>query len=93
LTRQKGELLENLFFLVPRNIGLKSARAFSSRINSDLGKTEIAKNAYRFYGDCLPSVTISDELHQEIKNAVKEGACCSVNHYVERTLKASLKKK
>jgi len=58
-----------------------------------LGKTEIAIIAYDFVGDFLASITISDELHQKIEKAVKEGACCSVNHYVERTLNASLKKK
>jgi len=48
---------------------------------------------YITFGDHLPSVTISDDLHQKIKEAVKEGACCSVNHYVERTLNNSLGKK
>jgi len=56
-------------------------------------KTEIENITYVVYGDYLASVTISDDLHQKIKQAVKEGACCSVSHYVERTLKASLKKK
>jgi len=41
----------------------------------------------------LPSITISDEMHQKIKKAVKEDACCSVDHYVERTLNASLGEK
>ncbi|MGD9131302.1 MAG: hypothetical protein PVH73_06990 [Candidatus Bathyarchaeota archaeon] len=41
----------------------------------------------------MPSVTVSDDLYEKIKQAVKEGACCSVNHYVKRTLTASLKKK
>jgi len=41
----------------------------------------------------MPAVTISDELYKKVQDAVKKGACCSVNHYVERTLEASLKKK
>jgi hypothetical protein len=38
----------------------------------------------------VPSVTISEDLKNKIEKAVKNGACCSVDHYVERTLKASL---
>lgn len=31
-----------------------------------------------------------EDLQKKIEKAVKNGACCSVNHYVERTLEASL---
>jgi len=40
----------------------------------------------------MANITISDELMSEIEKAVKNGACCSANHYIETTLKASLKK-
>ena len=39
----------------------------------------------------MATVNISDELKGKIEEAVKNGACCSVNHWVERTLKAALK--
>jgi Arc/MetJ-type ribon-helix-helix transcriptional regulator len=35
-------------------------------------------------------VNIPDELKEKIEEAVKNGACCSVDHLVERTLKAAL---
>lgn len=41
----------------------------------------------------VPTVKVSEELHKKIEDAVKKGACCSVDHYVERTLKAALEKK
>jgi hypothetical protein len=41
-------------------------------------------------GSFLAKITISDDLHQKIKKAVEKGACCSVDHYVERTLNKSL---
>jgi len=39
----------------------------------------------------MASINISDDLKEKIEEAVKKGACCSVNHWVERTLKAALK--
>ena len=39
----------------------------------------------------LTAVNIPDELYGEIEKAVKSGACCSVNHWVKKTLKAALK--
>lgn len=41
-------------------------------------------------GSFLAKINISDDLHQKIKKAVEKGACCSVDHYVERTLNKSL---
>ena len=38
----------------------------------------------------MASVNISDDLKGKIEAAVKNGACCSVDHWVERTLKAAL---
>jgi len=40
---------------------------------------------------CLTAVKIPDELYGEIEKAVKNGACCSVNHWIKKTLKAALK--
>ena len=39
----------------------------------------------------MANVTIPDELKTKIQKAVKNGACCSVDHWVERTLNAALK--
>ena len=39
----------------------------------------------------MATVNISDELKGKIEEAVKNGACNSVNHWVEKTLKAALK--
>ena len=39
----------------------------------------------------MASINIPDELKGKIAEAVKNGACCSVDHWVERTLKAALK--
>ena len=38
----------------------------------------------------MVKVNIPDELKEKIDAAVKKGACCSVDHWVERTLKAAL---
>ena len=38
----------------------------------------------------MATINISDELKEKIDEAVKNGACCSVDHWVERTLKAAL---
>jgi len=40
----------------------------------------------------VPNVTISEELYNKMEEAVEKGACCSVDHYVQRSLEASLKK-
>lgn len=39
----------------------------------------------------MATVNIPDELKTKIQKAVKNGACCSVDHWVERTLNAALK--
>lgn len=39
----------------------------------------------------MATVNVSDELKSKIQKAVKNGACCSVDHWVERTLNAALK--
>lgn len=39
----------------------------------------------------MGTVNVPDELKSKIETAVKNGACCSVDHWVERTLKAALK--
>ena len=38
----------------------------------------------------MATVNIPNELKEKIEEAVKNGACCSVDHWVEKTLKAAL---
>ena len=39
----------------------------------------------------MASVNIPDDLHKKVESAVANGACCSVDHYIERTLEEKLK--
>ncbi len=41
----------------------------------------------------MPNVTISEELYNKLREAVRKGACCRVDNYVQRALEASLKKR
>jgi hypothetical protein len=49
------------------------------------------ENHIDFGGNIMATVNIPDELKTKIQKAVKNGACCSVDHWVEKTIKAALK--
>ena len=56
--------------------------------HSDEHKKKFINSA--FLENSMPNIEISNELHEKIKSAVNAGKCCSVEHFIERSVQAML---